>query len=48
MLYTIAGVLVVASAQSVRSSGTAYYVMMGIGILVCAIGLFRLLKSNNG
>ncbi len=47
MLYAIVGVLVVASAQSVKtSSPNAFYVMTGIGALIGIIGLVKLLRSN--
>ncbi|RZJ71242.1 hypothetical protein [Flavobacterium sp.] len=48
MLYSIAGMLIVASAQSVKnSSPNVFYVMTGIGILVCVIGFVKLFRSEN-
>ncbi len=47
MLYMIVGVLIVASAQSVKTaSPNAFYAMTGIGALLGIFGLVTLLRSN--
>gem|GEM_PF-6471989 len=42
----LGGVIIFAAAQSVNQFRTAYYILLGLAVLVCAGAVYQYLKRN--